>query len=81
MRLVRFAIGEQVRCGIVEGDRVRELLRPYYEGLTAMKTTHALAGLALLAPTRPSKMLCVASTTATTPPRWASPSPTSPSSS
>jgi 2-keto-4-pentenoate hydratase/2-oxohepta-3-ene-1,7-dioic acid hydratase in catechol pathway len=59
MRLVRFAIGEQVRCGIVEGDRVRELLRPYCEGLTAMKTTHALAGLALLAPTRPSKMLCV----------------------
>ncbi len=59
MRLVRFTIGEQVRYGIVEGDRVRELLRPYCEGITPMTTAHALAGLALLAPTRPSKMLCV----------------------
>ena len=59
MRLVRFLVDDQVRYGIVEGDRVRELLRPYYEGLAPMKTTHALDDVHLLAPSRPSKMLCL----------------------
>ncbi len=59
MRLVRFLVGEQVRYGLVEGDRVQELLRPFWEGLAPMRTTHALADLALLSPVRPAKMLCV----------------------
>ena len=59
MRLVRFLVGEQVRYGLVEGDRVQELLRPFWEGLAPMRTTHALADLAVLAPVRPAKMLCV----------------------
>ena len=59
MRLVRFLVCDQVRYGIVEGDRVRELLRPYFEGIAPMRTTHAMADVRLLAPTRPSKMLCI----------------------
>jgi 2-keto-4-pentenoate hydratase/2-oxohepta-3-ene-1,7-dioic acid hydratase in catechol pathway len=59
MRLVRFLINDQLRYGVVEGDRVRELLRPYFEGVTPMKTTHALADVKLLAPARPSKMVCI----------------------
>jgi 2-keto-4-pentenoate hydratase/2-oxohepta-3-ene-1,7-dioic acid hydratase in catechol pathway len=59
MRLVRFLVDDQVRWGVVEGDRVRELLRPYFEGVVPMKTTHALAEVKLLAPARPSKMLCL----------------------
>ena len=59
MRLVRFLVGGQVRYGVVEGDRVRELLRPYWEGVTPMETVHALAEVRVLAPVRPSKMLCV----------------------
>jgi 2-keto-4-pentenoate hydratase/2-oxohepta-3-ene-1,7-dioic acid hydratase in catechol pathway len=59
MKLARFVAGEQVRWGVVEGDRIRELLRPYFEGLVPMKTTYPLAEVQLLAPTRPLKMLCV----------------------
>lgn len=59
MQLVRFLVEDQIRYGIVEGDRVRELLRPFFEGLAPMKTTYPLGEVALLAPTRPSKMLCV----------------------
>jgi len=59
MRLVRFLVGDEVRYGVVEGDRVRQLLRPYFEGLMPMKTTYALADVTLLAPSRPSKMLCL----------------------
>ncbi|MGB2755335.1 MAG: fumarylacetoacetate hydrolase family protein [Phycisphaerae bacterium] len=59
MRLVRFLVGSEVRYGIVEQDRVRELLRPYWEGLVPMQTTHALAEVQLLAPSRPAKMLCM----------------------
>jgi len=59
MRLVRFLVDNRIRWGIVEGDEVRELLRPFYEGLTPMTAAHRLAEVQLLAPTRPSKMLCI----------------------
>jgi len=59
MRLVRFLVGDDVRYGVVEGDRVRQLLRPYFEGVMPMKTTYALDEVRLLAPSRPSKMLCL----------------------
>jgi len=59
MRLVRFLTGDQVRYGRLEGDRVRELLRPYFENIVPMQTTYALADVKLLAPARPSKMLCI----------------------
>jgi len=59
MQLVRYLIGGQLRYGVIEGDRVRELLRPYFEGVTPMRTTHALADVHLVAPARPSKMLCI----------------------
>jgi 2-keto-4-pentenoate hydratase/2-oxohepta-3-ene-1,7-dioic acid hydratase in catechol pathway len=48
-----------VRYGVVEGDGVRELLRPYFECLAAMRTVRPLAEVDLLAPARPSKMVCV----------------------
>jgi len=59
MRLVRFLIDGEVRYGLVEGDRVRELLRPFFEGITPMETTRPLDEVRLLAPCRPTKMLCV----------------------
>jgi len=59
MRFVRFQIDGEVRYGTVEGDRVRELLRTFFEGTTPMKTTRPLDEVALLAPCRPSKMLCL----------------------
>ena len=59
MRLVRFLTGDRTRYGVLEGDRVRELLRPYLESIVPMQTTYPLAEVRLLAPARPSKMLCI----------------------
>jgi len=59
MRFIRFQVDGEVRYGVIEGDRVRELLRPFFEGTTPMQTTHALAEVNLLPPCRPSKMLCL----------------------
>ena len=59
MRLVRFAVQDRVRYGVLEGDSVRELLRPYFEGVMPMETVRRLADVRLLAPVRPSKMLCI----------------------
>jgi 2-keto-4-pentenoate hydratase/2-oxohepta-3-ene-1,7-dioic acid hydratase in catechol pathway len=59
MRLVRFLVNNQIRYGIVEGELVRELLRPPTDGITPMRTTWPLAEVRLLAPVRPSKMLCI----------------------
>jgi 2-keto-4-pentenoate hydratase/2-oxohepta-3-ene-1,7-dioic acid hydratase in catechol pathway len=59
MRLVRFMIHDQIRHGILEGDRIRETLRPHVDGITPMHTVWPLAEVQLLAPVRPSKMLCI----------------------
>jgi 2-keto-4-pentenoate hydratase/2-oxohepta-3-ene-1,7-dioic acid hydratase in catechol pathway len=59
MRLVRFLVHDTVRYGILEGDRVREIFLPYVEGIVPMQTTWPLAEVKLLAPVRPSKMLCI----------------------
>ena len=59
MRLVRFMMGDQTRYGILEGALVRELLRPYFENIVPMLTTYPLADVKLLAPARPSKILCI----------------------
>jgi len=59
MRLVRFLVEDRVRYGILEGDRITEVLRPYFENVIAMKTTYPLSEVRLLAPARPGKMLCI----------------------
>ena len=59
MRLVRFMTDDQTRYGILEGALVRELLRPYFENIVPMLTTYPLADVKLLAPARPSKILCI----------------------
>ncbi len=60
MKIIRFLAEDgSVRHGVVEDDVVRELLRPPVEGLVPMGTTWPLAAVRLLAPVRPTKMLCV----------------------
>jgi len=59
MRFVRYQVEGEVRHGLVEGDRVRELLRTFFDGVVPMATTYALDDLDLLAPCRPAKMLCL----------------------
>jgi 2-keto-4-pentenoate hydratase/2-oxohepta-3-ene-1,7-dioic acid hydratase in catechol pathway len=59
MRLVRFLVHGQLRYGILEGDHIRETLRPHVDGVMPMETVWPLADVRLLAPVRPSKMLCI----------------------
>jgi 2-keto-4-pentenoate hydratase/2-oxohepta-3-ene-1,7-dioic acid hydratase in catechol pathway len=59
MRLARYRVGDAIRHGVVEGDRVRDLLRPFLEGIALLETAHPLDEVELLAPVRPGKMLCV----------------------
>jgi len=59
MRFVRYQVDGEVRYGLVEGDRVRELLRTFFDGVVPMVTTYALDALDLLPPCRPTKMLCL----------------------
>jgi 2-keto-4-pentenoate hydratase/2-oxohepta-3-ene-1,7-dioic acid hydratase in catechol pathway len=59
MRLVRFLVQDRIRHGLLEGDRIRDLLRPPADGLLPMGTLRPLSDVQLLAPVRPSKMLCV----------------------
>jgi len=59
MRLVRFLTGDRTRYGILEGECIREILRPYFENIVPMQTTYALADVRLLAPARPTKILCI----------------------
>ena len=59
MRLARFLVNDRVRHGVIEGDRVHETLRSYFEGVMPLATSYPLSEVKLLAPTRPSKMLCI----------------------
>ncbi|MBL7139982.1 MAG: fumarylacetoacetate hydrolase family protein [Planctomycetes bacterium] len=59
MRFVRYQVDGEVRHGVIEGDRVRELLRTFFDGVVPMATSYALDDLDLLAPCRPTKMLCL----------------------
>jgi len=59
MQFVRFQVDGEVRYGAVEGDRVRELLRPFVECVMPMATTYPLDDVLLLPPCRPSKMVCL----------------------
>ena len=59
MKLVRFLENGLPRFAVLEGSRVRELMRPYFEGVVALDRTVALEEVELLPPTRPSKIICV----------------------
>ena len=60
VRYIRFRVADRVAYGIVEGDRVREISGDLFGDWAKTDTTHALADVALLVPTAPSKVLALA---------------------
>jgi 2-keto-4-pentenoate hydratase/2-oxohepta-3-ene-1,7-dioic acid hydratase in catechol pathway len=59
MKTCRYRLGGEERWGVIEGDRVRSLTgEPWAGGLPEGKPL-ALADVTLLAPVRPSKVVCV----------------------
>lgn len=60
-RYLRFSLGDREAYGILEGDRVRELEGDLFGTWEKTETTHALADVTILTPSRnPSKVLALA---------------------
>ncbi|HET7752868.1 MAG TPA: fumarylacetoacetate hydrolase family protein [Anaeromyxobacteraceae bacterium] len=59
MRTCRFRRGVEERWGVVEGDSVRALTAEPWAGGLPEGAAHALASVELLAPSRPTKVVCI----------------------
>jgi 2-keto-4-pentenoate hydratase/2-oxohepta-3-ene-1,7-dioic acid hydratase in catechol pathway len=59
MKIVRFTTGSQERYGVVEGETVRALRDAPFKAVDFTDETFSLAGLKLLAPCAPSKIVCL----------------------
>ena len=56
---VRFKNGNNIRYGLVEGEKVVELIGEEFPNLKKSEITHELSSLKLLAPCKPTKAVCV----------------------
>jgi 2-keto-4-pentenoate hydratase/2-oxohepta-3-ene-1,7-dioic acid hydratase in catechol pathway len=59
MKLVRFQVRGRTACGILHGEEVTELEGDFFGFLKKLTTVQALAGVKLLAPCVPSKIVAV----------------------
>lgn len=59
-KCARFQVGDKTAYGIVEGDRVRRIEGNLFGQWSKTDKTYALTDVKLLAPTVPSKILCMA---------------------
>jgi 2-keto-4-pentenoate hydratase/2-oxohepta-3-ene-1,7-dioic acid hydratase in catechol pathway len=59
MRLVRFRFGDRIATGVVEGDAVRALAGTFFENPVPSGEEIPLDDVRLLAPTLPSKVVCL----------------------
>jgi 2-keto-4-pentenoate hydratase/2-oxohepta-3-ene-1,7-dioic acid hydratase in catechol pathway len=59
MKLVRFQQDRHTGHGVWEGDVVREIAGSFFGEFRITATTHRLADIRLLAPSSPTKILCV----------------------
>jgi 2-keto-4-pentenoate hydratase/2-oxohepta-3-ene-1,7-dioic acid hydratase in catechol pathway len=59
MKLARFKVHGRTACGILHGKEVRELEGDFFGALKTLPTSHASAGVRLLAPCSPTKVIAV----------------------
>jgi 2-keto-4-pentenoate hydratase/2-oxohepta-3-ene-1,7-dioic acid hydratase in catechol pathway len=59
MKLIRFQVHGRTACGILQGEEVTELEGDFYGPLKTRSAGHARAGVKLLAPCSPSKVIAV----------------------
>jgi 2-keto-4-pentenoate hydratase/2-oxohepta-3-ene-1,7-dioic acid hydratase in catechol pathway len=59
-KYARFQAGTTTAYGIVDGDRIRQLSGDLFGSWSKTDTTHALADVKLLVPTKPSKVVALA---------------------
>lgn len=59
MKLIRFLAGGRPAFGIVNGDEVAELEGDFFSDFKPLKACHSLAGVSLLPPCTPSKIIAV----------------------
>ena len=58
-KFVRYRAGGNVHYGVLDGDRIRQIHGGLFDSHTETGETHALAGVKLLYPCEPSKILAV----------------------
>jgi 2-keto-4-pentenoate hydratase/2-oxohepta-3-ene-1,7-dioic acid hydratase in catechol pathway len=59
MKLVRFQVKERTAFGILSGEEVTELAGDFFGTLSKLETGHSRAGVRLMAPCSPSKVVAV----------------------
>jgi 2-keto-4-pentenoate hydratase/2-oxohepta-3-ene-1,7-dioic acid hydratase in catechol pathway len=59
MKLARFQVQGRTACGIMNGEEVTELEGDFFGDLKTLPIRHAIAGVKLLAPCSPSKVVAV----------------------
>ncbi len=60
VKFARFAVGDRIAYGIVEGERVHEIAGPIFGDYRKTDKLHALADVTLLVPTRPRHVFAMA---------------------
>ncbi len=59
MKIYRFTSGTKEEWGILEGERIQALAAPPYDGIKPTKSYYRPAGIRLLAPCNPSKIIAM----------------------
>jgi len=59
MKLIRFARGEKIGSGILEGNLIREIRGSFFEAYEPTENVFALEDVRLATPVVPSKIICV----------------------
>jgi 2-keto-4-pentenoate hydratase/2-oxohepta-3-ene-1,7-dioic acid hydratase in catechol pathway len=59
VRLARFSVDAKSHYGVVDGEIVEQLARPFFDGIERTGQTYPLAEIKLLPPVEPSKIICI----------------------
>lgn len=59
MRLTRFSREGHIHNGLVEGDRIHQLVGSFFDAIEKTGESYSLAEVQLLTPVEPSKIICI----------------------
>jgi 2-keto-4-pentenoate hydratase/2-oxohepta-3-ene-1,7-dioic acid hydratase in catechol pathway len=59
MKLARFQVQGRTACGIIDGEEVTELESDFFGNLKTLSIRHTIAGVRLMSPCSPSKVVAV----------------------
>ncbi len=59
MKLCRFASGKEEKKGVIDNDKIKEVIGSFFTGFTITTNEYELSQVKLLPPVLPSKVVCV----------------------